>query len=80
MSWAASTLHGDIGGEDLDISMPTSVPIRASYLENALTGQRWTRPALNTFLGARNAQHIRRLEGQRKKMSAMLSTMTCSGN
>ena len=32
MSWAASTLHGDIEGEDLDISMPKSVPIRASYL------------------------------------------------
>jgi hypothetical protein len=34
---AASTLYGDIEGEDLDISRPKSVSIRASCLENALT-------------------------------------------
>ena len=64
---AASTLHGDMEGEDLDISLPKSVPVRAFCLENALMGQWWTRPTLEKVWGARNAQHIRSLEGQRKK-------------
>jgi len=50
MSWAASTLHADMESEDLDISMPKSVPIRASYLENALTGHCWTRPKPKIFM------------------------------
>jgi hypothetical protein len=48
--------------------MPKRVPIRASYLENALTGRRWTRPVLEKFLGARNNQKIRRLEDQKKNL------------
>jgi len=77
---AASTLYGDIEGEDLDISMPKSVSIRASCLENALMGRRWTRPALEKFLGTRNDQQIRGLEDQKKIFCVTLSTMTCSGN
>jgi hypothetical protein len=67
MSWPASTLHGDIEGADLDISRPKSVSIRASCLENALTGRRWTRPAHEKFLDTRNDQQIRGLEAWIKK-------------
>jgi hypothetical protein len=77
---AASTLYGDIEGADLDISRPKSVSIRASCLENARTGRQWTRPMPEKFLGARNAQHIRGLCDQKKKVGVTLSTMTCSGN
>ena len=52
----------------------------SSYLENALTGYRWSQPALEMFLGARNNQEIRRLEDQRKKESATLSHLSYSRN